>query len=132
MTRRRWRGGRGGSGGACPRRIARFLEPCLLLLLRRGASHGYSLLDALKQFGFVEGVVDPSVVYRVLRDMESQDWVASEWDTSGSGAPRRVYAVTPKGEEYLAWWIADLRKTKEELERFLALYEQEGEDGGSA
>lgn len=121
MPRERWRRG-GGHGGACPRRITRFLEPCLLLLLREDATHGYNLLDALRRFGFAPGMVDASVVYRVLREMEEAGWVSSQWDTAGSGPPRRVYRVTPEGEEYLAAWIADLRRTRDEIDQFVEAY----------
>ena len=41
--------------------------------------------------------------------MEEAGWVSSQWDTAGSGPPRRVYTVTLDGEEYLAAWINDLR-----------------------
>lgn len=119
---RGWGRGGGFGGGACPRRISRFLEPCLLLLLREDASHGYNLLDALRQFGFAPGTVDASVVYRVLREMEAAGWVSSQWDTAGSGPPRRVYRVTPDGAEYLAAWIADLRSTRDEIEQFIETY----------
>lgn len=123
MPRGRWGRGMGlGGGGACPRRISRFLEPCLLLLLRGDATHGYNLLDALQQFGFTPGVVDASVVYRILREMEDAGWVNSQWDTAGSGAPRRVYAVTREGEAYLAAWIEDLRCTRDEIDRFIETY----------
>jgi PadR family transcriptional regulator PadR len=123
MRRRRW--GRGWEGGACPRRIARFLEPCLLLLLRGDATHGYNLLDELQQFGFEPGTVDGSVVYRLLREMETAGWVSSEWDTAGSGPPRRVYSVTSSGETYLAAWIDDLRCTRDEIDRFVEAYERQ-------
>jgi poly-beta-hydroxybutyrate-responsive repressor len=109
-----------------PRRIARFLEPCLLLLLRGDASHGYNLVDALSQFGFAPGTIDASVVYRMLREMEVGGWVTSQWDTAGSGPPRRVYQVTPEGEAYLAAWVDDLRHTREELDRFIAFYVHQG------
>jgi PadR family transcriptional regulator, regulatory protein PadR len=124
MPRRRWGSGWGAGppGGACPRRISRFLEPCLLLLLRVDASHGYNLMEGLQQFGFVQGTVDASVVYRVLREMEQGGWVSSEWDTAGSGPPRRVYQVTRDGEEYLGWWIADLRRTRDEIDQFIETY----------
>lgn len=126
MPRGRW-GRRGGlDGGACPRRIARFLEPCLLLLLREDATHGYNLLDALKQFGFASGTVDASVVYRILREMEDAGWVSSQWDTAGSGPPRRVYTVTADGEEHLAAWINDLRCTRDEIDQFIAAYARQG------
>ena len=113
------------AGGACPRRIARFLEPCLLLLLQEDANHGYNLLDALQSFGFVRDSVDASVVYRVLREMEQAGWVTSEWDTAGSGPPRRVYQATVAGEEYLRQWIDDLRRTRDELDSFIATYAEQ-------
>jgi len=124
MPGRRWRAGWDSNlkGSACPRRIARFLEPCLLLLLRGDASHGYNLLEGLREFGFAPGALDPSIVYRMLREMEEAGWVLSEWDTAGSGPPRRVYHVTPNGEEYLAAWINDLRCTRDELDKFIETY----------
>jgi PadR family transcriptional regulator PadR len=97
----------------------------LLLLLRGDATHGYNLLDELQQFGFEPGTVDGSVVYRLLREMETAGWVSSEWDTAGSGPPRRVYTVTPSGEQYLAAWIDDLRCTRDEIDRFVEAYERQ-------
>ena len=114
--------GAGFGGGACPRRINRFLEPCLLLLLRGDANHGYNLLDALARFGFAPGTVDASVVYRILREMEDVGRVNSQWDTTGSGAPRRVYRVTAEGEAHLAAWINDLRCTRDEIDHFIETY----------
>jgi len=58
----------------------------------------------------------------MLREMEEAGWVLSEWDTAGSGPPRRVYHVTPNGEEYLAAWINDLRCTRDELDKFIETY----------
>jgi PadR family transcriptional regulator len=132
MPRRRWRGG--WEGGACPRRIARFLEPCLLLLLRGDASHGYNLTEELARFGFLPGTLDSSVVYRLLREMEADGWVISAWDTAGSGPPRRVYRVTHDGEEYLAAWINDLRCTRDEIDQFIETYarQQAGRGGAEA
>ena len=125
MPRGRGRGrGMGFRGGAGARRIARFLEPCLLILLERGrTAHGYWLLEALRPFGFAPGTVDASVVYRLLREMEAEGWVQSEWDTSGAGPPRRMYRVTPDGRDYLAAWIDELRRTRDEIDRFVAAYE---------
>jgi PadR family transcriptional regulator, regulatory protein PadR len=124
MSRRRWGAGWGGAipGAACPRRIARFLEPCLLLLLREDANYGYNLLDALQGFGFAKDSIDASVLYRVLREMEQAGWVSSEWDTAGSGPSRRVYRVTHDGEEYLGWWIEDLRRTRDEIDDLITAY----------
>ena len=72
---RRWRGGR--DGAPCPRHVYRFVEPCLLLLLYRDQTHGYDMMEGLKEFGFDENPVDSSVVYRTLRAMEKAGLVTS-------------------------------------------------------
>ena len=124
MPGRGWRAGR---GGACPRRISRFVEPCLLLLLSRDSNHGYILMEELEYFGFDPNSLDASIVYRALRQMEAAGWVTSEWDTEGSGPPRRMYDITPDGRSYLAQWIEDLRCTRDELDRFIQMYSQQAE-----
>ena len=129
--RRRRRMG-GGGGGPCPTRIYRFMEPCLLLLLHRSSSHGYSLQDELKEFGFAEAPVDSSVVYRALREMEEQGLLTSTWDTEGSGPPRRVYQLTAQGNQYLAQWVADLRETDRVLHGFFAAYDEHMLEGEGA
>lgn len=119
--RRRWQG-RDGTD-ACPRRIYRFLEPCLLLLVHCQEIHGYELADSLKPFGFEQNPVDTSTIYRFLRDMEDRGFVTSRWDTSNAGPARRVYQTTKEGNRYLAWWIDDLRETARVLHHFLDTYD---------
>jgi PadR family transcriptional regulator PadR len=126
---RRRRGMAGRGGGPCPTPIYRFVEPCLLLLLHRSSSHGYSLQDELKEFGFEEAPIDPSMVYRALREMEERGLVTSAWDTEGSGPPRRVYRLTAQGDQYLAHWVADLRETDRVLHRFFAAYDKHMREG---
>lgn len=101
----------------------------MLLLLHREASHGYSLQDELKEFGFGETPIDPSMVYRALREMEAQGLVTSDWDTEGSGPPRRVYKLTAEGDQHLAQWVADLRETDRVLHSFFDAYDQHMEEG---
>jgi poly-beta-hydroxybutyrate-responsive repressor len=96
----------------------------LLLLLRRGAAHGYSLLDDLEEFGFRPGQKDPSLVYRALRDMEEQGLVASQWDPDSLGPQRRVYQVTAQGEQHLRIWITELRRTRQEIDSLIQAYER--------
>ena len=110
-------------GKACPRRITRFVEPCLLLLLHRDQAHGYDLLEGLKEFSVNRMPVDSSVVYRTLRNMEEAGMVISSWETDGGGPPRRVYNVTAVGDEYLAHWVNELRETDRVLHAFLAAYD---------
>ncbi len=104
------------------------MQPTLLLLLHQGLSHGYALLERLDEFGL--GQVDPSAVYRVLRDMEAQGWVVSSWDEHETqGPPRRVYSLTAQGDEALALWTADLEETRTSIDRVLERYSQHMQEG---
>ena len=108
----------------CETRVQRFLQPCLLLLLKVKPSYGYELVENLHQFGFDE-LPDPATTYKNLRIMEQEGWVASQWDTGGPGPARRIYKVTPEGEDLIQSWTVAIRRTQESLNTFLSLYERE-------
>jgi DNA-binding PadR family transcriptional regulator len=103
------------------------LEPALLLLLHYGPAHGYTLLEQLEQFGL--GDLNPSRVYRALRDMEEKEWVTSTWDEEQSqGPPRRVYRITALGDEVLALWTQDLAESQRRIGYLLNVYERHMEE----
>lgn len=129
MPKGRRRRKRGRSGATYPRRTKSFIQPALLLLLRQGEGHGYALMERLRRQDLVDDSLNPSVVYRSLREMEERGWVVSHWDTEGSGPSRRVYRITSQGGEFLGTWTGDLHEMKGTLERFLDTYEA-GRGGG--
>ena len=113
-----------GRGGGRRRRVMSFIQPCLLVMLHRGPAHGYNLLNGLDEFGFNPDQKDPSLIYRALRDMEDIGLVISEWDPDSSlGPQRRVYQITQDGEDFLASWVADLHRTRLEIDALLSAYE---------
>ena len=128
MPRGRRRRGRGKRGRFAGGAIRGFLEPVLLLLLHRGANHGYELVSALAPFDL--GDVASGPVYRTLRDLETAGWVRSEWDTQSTAGPaRRVYHLTQAGHHHLAEWVESLRETDSILHRFLVAYDQHMKEG---
>jgi DNA-binding PadR family transcriptional regulator len=89
--------------------------------LHYGTAHGYSLLDGLDEYGLQE--LDPSVVYRALREMEEDGWVTSTWDEQKTqGPPRRNYRMTDRGHEILELWVKELERSRSRIERFLEAY----------
>ena len=114
--------GRGRAHNRCGRRINRFLEPCLLLLLHGGESHGYELLENLQKFGFTENPADSSTIYRILRSLENRGFVTSKWSEGDSGPARRVYSLSSTGDEYLQIWVGDLQETDRILHCFFNEY----------
>ena len=124
MSRSMCNGGRGhGQGFRCSRQVRGFIQPRVLLLLAKKATYGYELMDTLRSVEGDENLADLGMLYRTLRQFEQDDLVTSTWDTNGHGPARRVYQLTDAGREYLEWWAADIRKTRVQLEQFLAEYE---------
>lgn len=120
-------------GGVQPRRIRRFVEPALLLLLHSRPMHGYALLEGLDRLGFDTYPADTSTVYRILRDLEGAGMIQSEWDADETaGPPRRVYRLTAAGDAYLRDWVAELQATDRLLHRFLEAYEDHMEQDRTA
>jgi len=117
--------GRGRCGG---RGLGRMLEPALLLLLHHGPAHGYTLLEQLEPFGL--SGLNPSVVYRALREMEAREWVTSTWDEEETqGPPRRVYCIAAEGDDALRLWAEDLEETRQRIDHLLTAYERHMEEG---
>lgn len=97
-----------------------YLVPCLLLLLREHADHGYDLAERLTPLGL--GEEDSSSIYRGLRALERDGLVQSRWDRSNAGPVRRTYDITPQGVAELAEWVQTLEQTRAELDYFLYRY----------
>ncbi len=119
-------GGPRGAGrrGPRPRRIQRFLEPVVLLALHSAPAHGYGLLEELRALGLEDYPADISAIYRALNSLEEAGMLTSRQESAESGGPpRRVYALTPQGDEYLRAWAEDLRETARLLNRYIAAYD---------
>lgn len=88
-----------GGAGTDDLRARSLLRPAILLLLKERASHGYELVSRLSDLGL--DVPDFGGLYRALRTMEDEGFVTSSWGTPERGPARRVYALTPEGEDQL-------------------------------
>jgi DNA-binding PadR family transcriptional regulator len=83
----------------------------ILLELRRGTlsiavlsqlskeEYGYSLLKALSDLGLD---VDQSTLYPLLRRLESQGLLQSDWRIVDDARPRRYYVISAQGKTVLA------------------------------
>ncbi len=126
----RWRCPRGldncyAQNDAQPRRIRRFIEPALLLLLHCNPTHGYGLVEGLRQLGLESYPTDISAIYRALNDLEARGMLVSRQDAEQSaGPPRRVYELTESGDQYLRAWVEELRATDRLLHHFMDAYDQ--------
>lgn len=102
-----------------------FMRVAVLALLRRGPTHGYQLLTGLVGEGFLPKQPDIGHLYRVLRAMEAEGLVTSEWSQDTSGPLKRVYRLTPAGHEALHRWLEGVRALKAWLDGFVERCEKE-------
>jgi PadR family transcriptional regulator PadR len=103
--------------------VERFAEPALLLLLRERPAHGYDLLERLPELTG-EQRVEMGNLYRLLRALEEEGLVTSEWDETSPGPAKRRYALTPAGAQLLEHWVEALRRAQERTSEFLKRYEE--------
>jgi hypothetical protein len=73
-----------------------YLRPCLLLLLAEDSSHGYELLEQLRELGL--RIAEPGGMYRALRSMDEDGLVRSWWEPSQSGPARRLTSSPTTGD----------------------------------
>jgi PadR family transcriptional regulator PadR len=76
--------------------------------------------------------MNPTAVYRALRDMEARGWVVSHWeDQETQGPPRRIYEMTDLGDEALRAWSEDLERTRDTIDGLLRAYRGRRSGGNS-
>jgi poly-beta-hydroxybutyrate-responsive repressor len=105
-------------GWAVRARVERFAEPSLLLLLSRGPTHGYELLERLPDL-LGEDRVDVGNVYRALRGLEEEGLVESEWQADLPGPAKRTYTLTDDGRAALDAWLGSLESLRDSLGSFI-------------
>ncbi len=105
-------------------KMERFMEVCLLLLLFEETGHGYGLIEKLSYFGFSEGQLNVSTLYRTLRKLEREGFVVSVWEEGGQGPKRRVYNITDNGKKELENWVQVLKTRKARIEKLINKYEE--------
>ena len=100
--------------------LYRFVEPVLLFLLqKKGRSYGYELAAELPEHALTDASIEAAALYKTLRQLEQNGCVTSEWDVTGNGPAKRVYRLTPHGEEHLAEWITVLDHLARSMTRFV-------------
>jgi len=100
--------------GTCPcggGTLDKLVQPAVLAVLGEGPLHGYKLAERLGEMPICGGrKPDLSGIYRSLKWMEGKGLVVSSWDLSQSGPARRLFRITPAGQQCLVHWIDTLEQ----------------------
>ncbi len=100
-----------------------WLTLLLLRLLAEESMHGYALMEALRERGYIpEGGIETGTLYTMLRRMERRGFLESSWDEAGSGRRRRIYRITNRGLEFLRSGLKALADRRPVIEELLDFY----------
>lgn len=99
------------SGGQQELRRGTVVLACLLLLREPG--YGYALLDQLRDLGFS---VDANTLYPLLRRLEGQGLLVSEWNTQ-EARPRKFYRISPDGSRLATELLVDWTRMDASIRR---------------
>ncbi|MEI5584972.1 MULTISPECIES: PadR family transcriptional regulator [unclassified Agromyces] len=84
---------------------------CLVRLCE--PDYGYALLESLNGLGIT---VDANTLYPLLRRLEKQGLLTSEWNTD-EARPRKFYRTSPAGEQLAGILTADWKNIDRALTR---------------
>ncbi len=74
------------------------LEYCILNVLVKGDAYTSEILEELKQ---AKMIVVEGTVYPLLMRLKNGGYLDYRWEESLSGPPRKYYALTKKGKDFL-------------------------------
>ena len=81
----------------------------------RSEHYGYTLRKALADLGLD---IDEGTLYPLLRRLEAQDLLTSEWREEG-GRNKRFYKLSPDGRQILKQLLAEWKGINQSLDRIV-------------
>ena len=84
------------------------LEYCILSILSGEDAYASDIINQLKE---VEMIVVEGTLYPLLTRLKNDDLLSYRWEESNQGPPRKYYALTEKGRDFLK----ELDRSWEEL-----------------
>lgn len=93
------------------------LRIAIINLIKDKPAHGGEIYQSLKE----KFQIDPprGIIYNLLRRMEAEGLILSNWDIQESGPARRIYRITDDGLEYVKSTLERLRKSRKMIDILL-------------
>jgi PadR family transcriptional regulator PadR len=79
--------------------VAASTKPVILALLLSGETYGYQILKRVRQLSGGKMKWSSAMLYPVLRRMEKEGLIRSEWRVSAEKRMRKYYMLTERGRK---------------------------------
>ncbi len=93
----------------------------ILISIAQEPNHGLGILNKMNE-NVPQNRLDTAVIYRSLKELESEGFITSSWAESGSGPQKKVYSITSEGYERLDLFKEDIEESLSNLQLFLKMY----------
>ena len=107
--------------------LPRLLRPAVMAVLAGEINglHGYLIARRLERMAlFKNRPPDHAGIYRMLKAMEDDGLVVSEWDLTDRGPARRRFQLTDDGLACLGRWLETLKSYRKAIGQLLAILER--------
>ena len=93
------------------------LEYCVLALLQSNDRYAF---DLVRDLASLDGMVtSEGTIYPLLARLRKEELVASTWQESPSGPPRRYYRLTAKGRKALAAFTEEWERFRDAVDQLI-------------
>ena len=94
-------------------------DAIILARLLRGDSYGYEINKTISTLSSGRFELKEATLYTAFKRLEELGYITSYWGSSGAGARRRYYTITPEGREACAQLMQEWEETKEIMDKLL-------------
>jgi len=81
--------------------MAATTKPMILSILKDGKNYGYEIIQRIKEMSGGSLHWSDGMLYPVLKRLEKEGFITSEWIITDQGRKRRYYSITEVGKEEL-------------------------------
>ena len=87
------------------------LHITIINIIKDKPAHGGEIYQILRDKFRID--VPRGIIYALLRRMEGDSLIVSNWDIQETGPARRIYHITEDGLEYLKGYLEKLRRASQ-------------------
>ena len=98
-------------------------DAIILARLMRSDSYGYEINKTISTLSSGRFELKEATLYTAFKRLEEQGCIASYWGSSGAGARRRYYTITPSGREACHRLLLEWEETKQIMDKLLVTEE---------
>lgn len=100
----------------------------ILRVLYEKPTYGYKVAELVEELTEGRYKIKLGTVYTLLRRMEENNFLNSEWKESDQTPDKKIYKVTKKGERALRAWLEIVVERREMMKKMTDFYKKHFEN----